>query len=259
MTAISHPPLVILPACRRKIDGRVFHAVPEAYSDALRLATCHPLLVPGVGLGEFESLLDLADGILLPGSPNNVDPAHFGEEVLDITLPLDPPRDALTLPLIREAIRRGIPLLGICRGHQEINVALGGSLYQAINRIPGYDNHQPAVGEPPGVMFGPIHDVRITPGGLLERLLGGGSVRVNSVHGQGVNRLADGLRVEAVAPDGVIEAITMPAAAGFNLGVQWHPEWLAAGNPVSEAIFHAFGAACRAYRDQKHAKSYPRP
>jgi putative glutamine amidotransferase len=120
-----------------------------AYSDALRLAGCQPLLVTAGGAAEFAALLEIADGILLPGSPNNVHPSHFQEEILDPTLPLDPERDALTLPLIRSAIPRGIPLLGICRGHQEINVALGGSLHQAIHRIPGNDNHQPAVNDSP--------------------------------------------------------------------------------------------------------------
>lgn len=109
--------------------------------------------------------------------------------------------------------------------------------------------------ESPEVRYGPIHDVEITPGGLLGRILGSASVRVNSVHGQGVKRLAPGLRVEAFAPDGVIEAITLPTAPGFNLGVQWHPEWLAADNPVSASIFHAFGAACMAFRDYRIAKA----
>jgi putative glutamine amidotransferase len=192
-------------------------------------------------------LLELAAGILLPGSPNNVEPSHFGEEVLDPTLPLDPRRDALTLPLIRRALERGIPVLGICRGFQEMNVALGGSLHQAIVQIPGFGDHQATVNEAREVRYGPAHEIELTPGGLLEVLLGTDRVMVNSVHGQGINRLAAGLRIEARAPDGVIEAITLPTAPGFNLGVQWHPEWQAAGNPVSMAIFRAFGAACRAF------------
>ena len=248
MTADSRPPLVLLPACRRVLEDRHLYVVPEAYTEAVRLAGCQPLLVPGVRDGELESLLDLAAGILLPGSVNNVHPSHFGEEVLDATLPLDPDRDALTLPLIRKALERGIPLIGICRGHQEINVALGGSLHQAIHRIPGYENHQATVDEPPAVRYGLAHDVEVVPGGLLASILGSTRVRVNSVHGQGVNRLAPGLRVEALSPDGVIEGFTLPTAPGFNLGLQWHPEWLAAESAVSMAIFQAFGAACRAYR-----------
>jgi putative glutamine amidotransferase len=251
MSETRRPPLVLLPACQRVVDGRVFHATSAAYSDALRLAGCQPLLVTAESAGEFASLLEIADGILLPGSPNNVHPSHFGEEIHDTSLPLDPKRDALSLPLIREAIARGIPLLGICRGHQEFNVALGGSLHQAVHELPGHDNHQPTGDDPPEQRFGPVHTVRILPGGLLEKLLGTGTVTVNSVHGQAVHRLAPGLRIEALAPDGVIEAIHAPDAPGFNLGVQWHPEWQAAGNPVSEALFHAFGDACRAYRDQR--------
>lgn len=254
-TPTLQPPLVIVPACHRAIEGRILHAVPEEYSTAVRLAGCQPVLVPGVARGELEGLLEMAAGILLSGSPNNVHPSHFDQQVLDETLPLDPGRDELTLPLIRIAIERGIPLLGICRGHQEINVALGGSLHQAIHRVPGHDNHQPAVDEPPDLRYAPVHEVEITPGGLLARILGPGRVRVNSVHGQGIDRLAPGLRVEARAPDGVIEAITMPTAPGFNLGLQWHPEWKAAGNPVSEAIFRAFGTACRAYQNHRPGRS----
>jgi putative glutamine amidotransferase len=253
MSATRPLPIVILPACRRTIEGRSFHATPTAYSDALRLAGCQPLHVTAELPGELEALLDLADGILLPGSPNNVHPSHFDEEVRDASLPLDPRRDALSLPLIREAIARGIPLFGICRGHQEINVALGGSLHQAVHEIPGHENHQPADGEAPDLQFGPAHGIRPVPGGLLESLLGTGSLTVNSVHGQAVHRLAPGLRVEALAPDGVIEAIHAPDAPGFNLGVQWHPEWKAAGNPVSEALFHAFGDACRDHRDRRNS------
>lgn len=247
----SGRPLVLLPTCHREIEGRAFHATPVAYSDALRLAGCQPLLATAADETELAGLLDLADGILLPGSPNNVHPSHFGEDVLDPSLPLDPRRDGFSLPLIRAAIGRGIPLLGICRGHQEINVALGGSLHQAIHRVPGFDNHQPGEDDEPDVRFGPAHDVDIVAGGLLERLLGTGRVTVNSVHGQGVHRVAPGLWVEALSPDGVVEAIHSPDAPGFNLGVQWHPEWQAAGNPVSEAIFHAFGVACRAYQSRR--------
>ena len=251
MSDSFRPPLVLIPACHRVIDGRVFHATPEAYSDALRLGGCQPLLVTSQLPGEFETLLELAAVILLPGSPNNVHPSHFDEEIHDPSLPLDPKRDALSLPFIREAMKRGIPLLGICRGHQEINVALGGSLHQAVHELPGNEDHQPAHDDPPERMFGPAHEIHIVPGGLLEKLLGPAPVIVNSVHGQAVHRPAPGMRVEAFALDGVIEAIHAPDAPGFNLGVQWHPEWQAAGNPVSTAIFHAFGDACRAFRDRK--------
>ena len=255
--ASVHPPRVLLPSCIRELDRRAFHAVGEAYTSALRLVGCQPLLVPGVAAGELDSLLDLADGIVLPGSPNNVHPCHFDEDVLDASLPLDPTRDELTLPMIRAAVARGIPLLGICRGHQEINVALGGSLHQAIRRIPGFDNHEPGANGPPEVKYAPCHDVSITPGGVLENILGCPSARVNSVHGQGVHRLAPGLSVEAVAPDGVIEAITLPGAPGFLLGLQWHPEWQAAGNPVSMAIFRAFADACRTYHARKPVSDEP--
>ncbi len=220
----SSPPIVLLPACIREFDSRAFHCCPDVYSEAVRLAGCLPMLVTAEGTAELDALIDLADGILLPGSPNNVHPSHFEEDVLDSSLPLDPKRDALTLPLIRAAIRRGTPVLGICRGHQEINVALGGSLHQAVHLIPGNMNHQTTVNEAPELKYGPAHRIAILSGGLLERIAGSGPVSVNSIHGQGINRLAPCLRIEAWAPDGVVEAITAPAAPGFNLGVQWHPE-----------------------------------
>lgn len=251
MPPMLHPPIVLLPICLRHFEDRWFHALPEAYSEAVRVAGCLPMLVTAEGPEEIDVLLDLADGILLPGSPNNVHPSHFNEVILNHDLPLDLKRDGLSLPLIRAAIARGIPLLGICRGHQELNVALGGSLHQALHEVSGYANHQPHVDDVLERRYGPAHDIEIQPGGLLESILGKGSRRVNSIHGQGIHRIAPGMIVEALAPDGVIEAISNPAACGFNLGVQWHPEWQAVDNPVSEAIFGAFGEACRVFQAQR--------
>lgn len=242
-------PIVLLPACIRELDSRSFHSVPELYSESVRLAGCLPVIVTAGYPAEIAALLDLADGILLPGSINNVHPSHFNEEILDPALPLDPKRDLLALPLIRAAFERGMPVLGICRGHQEINVALGGSLHQAIHLMPGKSNHQITVNDPPELKYGLAHEIEILPGGMLERIIGADPVWVNSIHGQGVKHLAPGLRVEAWSPDGVVEAITAPDAPGFNLGVQWHPEWQAAENPASMAIFRAFGDACRAFCD----------
>jgi putative glutamine amidotransferase len=179
-----------------------------------------------------------------------VHPSHFDEDVLDPSLPLDAARDAATLPLIPQAIARGIPIFAICRGFQEMNVALGGSLYQAVHAVDGYLDHRGANEGPVEVVYDFVHDIQIVPGGLLSHLLQAPSVRVNSVHGQGVNRMADRLQVEARAPDGVVEAVTVKDAPGFVLGVQWHPEWQAAGNPVSVKLFNAFGNACRNFRDR---------
>jgi len=242
-------PLVLVPACNRMLGEHPFHIVGKKYLDAVRLAGALPLVVPGANAVEIEQLLDLADGILLTGSPSNVHPSHFDEDVLDTSLPLDPARDEWTLPLIPRALARGIPLLTICRGTQETCVALGGSLHQAVHAVAGHADHRGPEGAPAEVVYGPSHEVIAEPGGLLERIVGRTRFTVNSVHGQAVNRLPPGLRVEARAPDGVVEAFCLPDSPGFNLSVQWHPEWRAADNDVSRALLTAFGEACRRYRE----------
>lgn len=247
-------PVVLLPACNRRGRDHASHTVGAKYVEAVRLAGCLPLVVPSADGSEIDTLLDLADGVMLTGSPSNVHPEHFGEPVLDPSLPLDPLRDAWTLPLIRRAIERGVPLLGICRGLQEVNVALGGSLHQAVHRIAGLRDHREAGGDetaPLEQRYGPAHPVEITPGGLLARLLGTDSIEVNSLHGQAVDRLAPGLRVEARAPDGLVEGFSVERAPAFNLCLQWHPEWQAQDNPDSMRIFNAFGDACRARRARR--------
>lgn len=243
-------PVVLVPACNRMMGQHPFHVAGRKYIDAVRLAGCQPLVVPSADLGEIDALLDLADGVFLTGSASNVHPSHFGEDVHDTTLPLDTDRDDWTLPLIPRALERGIPLFAICRGFQEANVALGGSLHQAVQEVPGQHDHRGPKDGSAEEQYAPAHDVTVLPGGALARVLGEGPVEVNSVHGQGVNRLAAGLRVEAVAPDGLVEAFSVDAAPSFNLCVQWHPEWQAATNPVSMRLFRAFGVACAAFRDR---------
>lgn len=250
---MSRQPVVLVPACNRMLGQHPFHVAGQKYVDAVRLAGALPLVVPSASRDELDALLDLADGVLLSGSPSNVHPSRFGEEVHDQTLPLDPLRDDWTLPLIPLALARGLPLFAICRGFQEVNVALGGSLHQAVQTLPGHLDHRALAVLPVATQYGPAHRVTIQPGGVLERLLGGDSgihqFEVNSLHGQGINRLAHGLRVEALAPDGLVEAFSVPDAPGFSLGVQWHPEWQAAHNPISMNLLRAFGAACQDYRD----------
>ena len=242
-------PVVLVPACNRLQGHHVYHVAGKKYVDAVRLAGCQPLIVPSAGPDELDALLDLAHGVLLTGSPSNVHPSHFYEDVLDPSLPLDPERDAWTLPIIRKAIERAMPLFAICRGFQELNVALGGSLHQAVHQVPGYRDHRDDDTQPVDVQYGPAHEVTVEPGGVLSRVLGLPRVEVNSLHGQGVNRLAPGLRVEARAPDQLIEAFSVEGARGFTLAVQWHPEWRAEANPVSRRLFQAFGEAARHYRD----------
>lgn len=249
-------PVVLVPACNRSLGDHLFHVAGKKYIDAVRLAGCQPLIVPTALVDEIDALLDLADGVLLTGSQSNVHPRHFAEDVHDPTLPLDADRDAWTLPLIPRALERGIPLFAICRGFQEANVALGGSLHQAVQEVGGRHDHRGPKDAAADVMYGFAHDVLVQPGGVLAEVLDESTVRVNSVHGQGVNRLAKGLRIEALAPDGLVEAFSVAKASGFNLSVQWHPEWQAATNPVSTRLFKAFGAACEAYRD-RHRHPFP--
>jgi putative glutamine amidotransferase len=246
----ARAPVVLVTSCNRHLGEHPFHIVGQKYVDAVRLAGAMPLIAPPFAPEELDALLDIADGVLFTGSPSNVHPTHFGEAVHDETLPLDPVRDAWTLPLIPKVLARGLPMFAICRGTQETNVALGGSLHQAVQEQPGLSDHRAPAEASAEVQYGLSHPVDVVPGGVLAAIVGRASFEVNSVHGQGIKRLADGLRVEAVAPDGLVEAFTKPDAPGFNLCVQWHPEWRAAANPVSVQLFHAFGVAVRAYRDR---------
>ncbi len=243
-----HAPRVLLPACNRFMGDHPFHMVGRKYVEAVRLAGAYPVIVPAAHPDELEGWLDGADGLLLTGSASNVHPAHFGAEVHDPALPLDPLRDTWTLPLVRLALARGLPTLAICRGFQETNVALGGSLHQAVQEQAGLADHRARDEQPVDRQYGPAHQVLVEPGGLLARLTQARELTVNSLHGQGIDRLAEGLRVEARAPDGLVEAFSLAHGAGFALCVQWHPEWQAATNPASRALLEAFGAACRAWR-----------
>lgn len=255
---MTRPAIVLVTSCNKPLGDHPFHVAGRKYVDAVRLAGALPLIAPPFAEAELDALLDAVDGVLVTGSVSNVHPSHFGEDLHDPTLPLDPERDAWTLPLIRKVLQRGMPLLGICRGTQEANVALGGTLHQAVQEQPGLADHRAPEGEPAEVQYAQAHAVQVVPGGLLERIVGLPAFEVNSVHGQGIKRLAAGLRVEAQAPDGLVEAFSKPDAPGFNLCVQWHPEWKAAANPVSVKLFSAFGDAVRAYRDRARVP-LPRP
>jgi putative glutamine amidotransferase len=225
-----------------------FHMVGEKYAHAVvRAADGLPVLIPVLPepLDATEILAEL-DGLLLPGSPSNVEPWRYQEGPSEPGTLHDPERDATTMPLITAALAAGVPLLAICRGFQELNVALGGSLWQKVHEIPGYTDHREDKDAVLDVQYGPSHEVTLTEGGLLAGWAGGaGCIRVNSLHAQGVKRLAPGLRVEAVAPDGLIEAVSVADARAFAVGVQWHPEWRVLANDFSMTLFGAFGAAAR--------------
>jgi putative glutamine amidotransferase len=244
-------PIVLVPACTRQIGAHPYHVAQMKYVEAVVAgAGCTPLVLPAIGEAiDWESVLEITDGVMLTGSPSNVHPDFFGQTVLDPSLPLDPARDATTLPLIRLAVQRGIPLIAVCRGSQEINVALGGSLHQAVHEVAGYQDHREDKTASLDIQYAPAHPVSIMPGGRIASILGDvASMMVNSVHGQGIDRLAEGLQIEARASDGLIEAYSVAFAPGFTLAMQWHPEWKIRDNPESMKLFGAFGDACRAYK-----------
>ncbi len=205
------------------------------------------MLIPPLGEAQL-SLLDRLDGLLIPGSPSNVHPSRYDGGDSATPDSHDHERDNTTLPLVRAAIARGMPVLAICRGIQELNVALGGTLHQKVHDLPGRRDHRGGPGTPEE-RYGPRHPVALSGrlAGMLGAPLGAGEILVNSLHGQAIDRLAPGLAVEAVAPDGTIEAVRVEYAAGFAFGVQWHPEWRYADDPASVALFAAFGNACRDY------------
>ena len=247
-------PIVIVPACTAQIGAHPYHIAQMKYVDAVvRGAFCLPLVLPAFGGDtDFEAVLAIADGVMLTGSPSNVHPSHYAQEVHNPALPQDASRDATTLPLIRAALARGIPLFAVCRGFQEVNVALGGSLHQAVQEVEGMQDHRENKSLSLDQQYAPTHHIRLEPNGRLSHILDQAStMMVNSLHGQGVAQLAPGLRVEAVADDGLVEAFSFGDAASFALAVQWHPEWRMTENPNSLKLFRAFGAACRDYQAKR--------
>ena len=231
------------------------HTVQQKYLSALTqgahaLPIILPAQLPGTTAQDLAQLLAMLDGLLLTGALSNVAPALYNTPQLDPAAPSDPARDAVTLPLVRQAVALGLPTLGICRGCQEINVALGGTLHQAVHDTPGFADHR----DPPGTLaeqYAPAHDITFTPGGLLHSFTAMDGARVNSLHHQGIDRLAPPLAIDATAPDGLPEAIRLKSADHFLLGVQWHPEWNHADDALSAIIFRAFGTAARAYQPQR--------
>jgi putative glutamine amidotransferase len=245
---MSAAPLIGVTACARQGDRHVFHSVATQYIDAVVEGVGGlPLIVPALGgKSDLDALVAQLDGLLLTGSPSNVEPHHYGAASREGTLH-DPARDATTLPLIRHALDAGLPLLAICRGHQELNVALGGTLHQHVQELPGKRDHRARQVPSNEERYGMAHTIDIAAGGVLSRLANADSATVNSLHAQAIDRLAPGLVVEAVSPeDGVIEAVSVAGARSFALGVQWHPEWHIARDALSRAIFAAFGDAARA-------------
>jgi putative glutamine amidotransferase len=252
-TLTPDAPIVAVPMCVKFIDGQNYHTVGEKYLTALiDGAGVYPLSYPALGAAlPVEALLDHVDGVLFTGSPSNIAVEHYNGDPDRDDSPQDPGRDAVTLPLIRAALKRDIPLFAICRGFQELNVALGGTLHTRIHELPGKLDHRGPDGSYDEI-YRPAHQLHLEPGSSFAKVLKTEETTINSVHWQAINKLGAGLVVEGRAPDGVIEAVRVEGKR-FAIGVQWHPEYRCIDNPDSMQLFRAFGEAVRAYATERRA------
>ncbi len=243
-------PLIGISCCTKPLGafGMMNHAASDTYVRATdQVVRGVPVLIPASGTAACtDTLLGRLDGIILTGSRSNVQPSLYGGPPHPEGVPEDPARDAATLPLIRAAVAQGVPVLAICRGLQELNVALGGSLFQSLRDVPGRLDHSGPMQPSPKVRIGKAHAVRVVSGSWLHRLAGAAEIAVNSLHNQGIDRLAPGLVAEGTAPDGTIETVRVANAPGFAVGVQWHPEFDFPTDALSRRIFEAFSEAVRA-------------
>lgn len=247
-------PVVAVPADFKFFNDVFWHATPNQYvTAALKVADVMSFIVPAFETGnEADTILDRVDGLLVSGAISNVHPSLYGLQARDEDGPFDPGRDATSLPLIRRAIERGVPLLAICRGIQELNVALGGTLQSEIQDKDGIWDHRSPETENRDEAFAIRQDVIVREGSCIAGILGGaGEVRVNSLHRQAIAETAPRLQVEATAPDGTVEAVSVIDAKNFAIGVQWHPEYWAETDTPSRRLLEAFGAAARAYAASK--------
>lgn len=238
-------PLVGVVSDVLEVDSQDYHAAGDDYLLALaQVADVVPVMIPALpDSHDIAQWLDRLDGIFLTGATSMADPALYGEEPIAGDYHYDRRRDALSRALILSARERDMPLLGVCRGMQDINIALGGSLHQAVHDLEGFADHREDEQAALEKKFDVAHSVSLQPGSLLSSILDRETLQVNSLHCQGIRKLADGLRVEALATDGLIEAVSVEGMK-FGLGVQWHPEWKASENPIQKPIFEAFGRSC---------------
>jgi putative glutamine amidotransferase len=246
-------PVVAIPADFRTLDGNVWHATPHQYvRAAVEGSGVMTFLVPALESGnDADEILDRVDGVLVSGSRTNVHPSLYGQEATEADGPFDPGRDATSLPLIRRALERGVPLLAICRGIQELNVVLGGTLASEIQDMPGISDHRKPDVPELDIAYGIRQNVIVKEGSCLASVLGAGEIQVNSLHRQAISKAAPRLAVEAVAEDGTIEAVSVIDAKAFAVGVQWHPEYWVGKDGPSSTLFQAFGDAVRAYAASK--------
>jgi putative glutamine amidotransferase len=242
-------PIIAIPADTRELDGYNWHATPHQYVNAVVKGTgATAIVVPALESGnDIESILDRVDGVLVSGSRSNVYPELYGKPVNEADGPFDRARDTTSMELIRRAIDRGIPLLAICRGIQELNVALGGTLETEIQEQPGkWDHRRPDVPERDR-MYAIRQSVHVKEGSCMASILGTGEFQVNSLHRQAIGKAAPRLAIEAVADDGTIEAVNVIDAKNFAVGVQWHPEYWVESDETSARLFKSFGEAVKAY------------
>ena len=253
---MNTPVIAVTTDCK-DIDPYVWHATPGSYLDAAsQVAKVIPMMVPNLGDQlDLDSMLERVDGLLVTGSRTNMHPSRYGAESTSDHEPFDPTRDATTLPLIVRAIEIGMPVLAICRGIQELNVAFGGSLTANFQKIREIEGHEYPFEGTPDERFSLSHGLKIKPGcciaAILEDEIENQSVDVNSLHTQALDQLGERIVVEATSEDGTIEAVTVADAPGFVVGVQWHPEYWAETDAASNAILRAFGDASREYLAQK--------
>ncbi|MEQ8354444.1 MAG: gamma-glutamyl-gamma-aminobutyrate hydrolase family protein [Kiloniellaceae bacterium] len=238
-------PLVGITADFRTYGNAPYHVVGDKYARAVwEAAACTPIIIPAMAESqEVDDLLDSLDGLVFTGSPSNVHPARYGQAPHEKAEPYDEARDAMAFPLIDAALEKGLPTLFICRGFQEVNAALGGTLHARVHEVEGRLDHRMPKHDDPDVRYGPRHAMSFTPDGHFAKIAGATEIEVNSLHGQGIDRPAPGLEVEGLAPDGTPEAISIKGAKGFALGVQWHPEYKATQNDFSTKLFRAFSEA----------------
>lgn len=255
-------PLIGISCCNSNVGIHKFHMVAEKYITAAMIASnAIPVLIPAMG-NDMLSLLPHLDGLYLTGSYSNIEPIHYNEDPLDnsdTNETRDRKRDNTNLTLIKDAYDLGMPILGVCRGFQEMNVALGGSLHQCLSNKKNQTNlnHNEDKSLKLAQQYAIAHNVKLTRSGLLDSIMKGElNQQVNSLHGQGINALAPLLKVEAVAPDGLIEAFSLKDNKSFFLGVQWHPEWNVNQHPFYAAIFNSFGQASLSYKLKKASPNY---
>jgi len=245
--------LVGVVADRRRIGHHEFHAVGEKYLHALvQLAQVEVVILPTRAVSaSYAIVLEHLDGLFLTGSPSNVQPHRYQGPQSESGTLHDDGRDEAVFDLLPIALQRGLPLLVVCRGFQELNVALGGSLHQKVQDVPGYFDHRENPSDPVEQQYAKAHPVHVAADGHLFQMLGKTRFEVNSLHSQGIDRLAAGLSVEATSPDGLIEAVWVKGHPTFALGVQWHPEWQAEKHSESVVIFNSFGAAVADHRQAR--------